>query len=263
MIEVTAVVAGLNEGKLLRRCLASLNFCNEVIYLDLGSSDNSIKVAESFPNVSSRVIDRVPAVEEIHSELKKYTHSEWVLIIDPDEVIDPELCMQLTKELNPSDLPSDVGAIEVPEVYYFKRKKLQGGIWGGTKFRTLIVNQQRFNFTNSVHSGRHLKPGFVSHRIGQVGNNLIHHYWSNSYLQLFSKHKRYLKLEGPVRFANGQRIQKIELRGVPINEFKSAYFTLGGKHDGVRGLLLAALWGWYQWEASKALYREQLKSKLE
>lgn len=263
MIEVTAVVVGLNEGKLLGNCLASLNFCTEVIYLDLGSSDNSIKVAESFPNVSSRVIDRVPAVEKIHSELKKYTQAEWVLIIDPDEVIDPELCLQLTKELNNSDLSNNVGAIEVPEVYYFKGKQLKGGIWGGTKYRTLIVNQQGFNFTNSVHSGRHLKPGFVSHRLVQAGNNLIHHYWSNSYMQLIRKHNRYLKMEGPVRFANGQRIQEIELPGVPVNEFKSAYFTLEGKRDGFRGLLLAALWGWYQWEASKALYREQLKSKLE
>lgn len=263
MIEVTAVVVGLNEAKLLRRCLTSLTFCSEVIYLDLGSSDCSIKVAESFPNVNPRVIDRVPAVEKVHSELKKYTQADWVLIIDPDEVIAPELGSQLRKEFDSFSISPNVGAIEVPEVYYFKEKQLNGGIWGGTKYRTLIVNQQRFNFTNSVHSGRHLKPGFVSQRISHDGSNLIHHYWSNSYIQLFRKHKRYLKLEGPVRFANGERIQKIELRGVPINEFKSAYLTLDGKRDGVRGLVLAVLWGWYQWEASKALYREQLKSNLE
>jgi glycosyltransferase involved in cell wall biosynthesis len=263
VISLTAVVVGLNEGKMLKRCLASLSFCKEVIYLDLGSSDKSIHIAQGFPNVHARIINRVPAVEKIHSELKNYTQSEWVLIIDPDESIDPVLQAQLTEKLETLDQLSDVGAIEVPEVYYFKNKQLRGGIWGGIKYRTLIVNQQRFTFTNSVHSGRHLKPGYVAERLGHFGDNIIHHFWSSSYLRLFLKHKRYLKLEGPVRFSNGQRIEKIELQGVPVNEFKAAYFGLGGKNDGVRGLLLAAFWGWYQWEASKALYREQLKSKSE
>ena len=45
-LPISALVASGNEAKELRRCLATLGFCDEIIVVDLESTDDTISVAE-------------------------------------------------------------------------------------------------------------------------------------------------------------------------------------------------------------------------
>ena len=77
-LPISAIVVGCNESHLLENCLKSLKFCNELIYIDLESQDNSISKARKYV---SQIIERerVPIVEIIHAQIQNITKYKWIL----------------------------------------------------------------------------------------------------------------------------------------------------------------------------------------
>jgi len=139
-IPVSAVVVTYNEELFLENCLKSISFCEELVVIDLGSTDKSLEIAEKY---ATKVIhhERVPVVEVIHAKIKEFVKFDWVLITDPDEVTDEKLANQIVELFN-NRLKTDlkIGAVNVPWVFYFKSKRLIGTVWGGINRRVLLVN---------------------------------------------------------------------------------------------------------------------------
>ncbi len=254
-LPITAIVVGLNEGELLPKCFQGISFCSQVLYFDLGSLDNSIRIANDF---GAEVIEheKVPGCEWIHSKYANRTQFEWVLIIDPDEYIDPMLALEIEKKIK-SIIPDNIGAFLVPIIYYFGNKKLNGTPWGGAKSKVLFVHNRRFQFTPNVHVGRKLKAGYSYEKIEFNSNNVIHHYWMRDFSKLFEKHKRYLENEGKARFAIGERTT---LSKILICPFKHFYFSLiikCGYKDRILGIFLSFFWAFYQTFALISLWKYQ------
>ena len=254
-LPISAIVVGYNEAHLLDECLSSISFCDEMIYFDLNSSDNSIDIANKF---HAKVIKhvRVPGCEWIHSSFADKTINDWVLITDPDEVIDSSLAEELIM-LFENGISPEVGAIIAPCLFYFKGSKLQGTSWGGINKRVLIANNRRFIFTPHVHSGRKLKEGFKYLEIDFKLSNAVHHYWMQSYKKLFEKHFRYLKNEGEARYSIGLRTSVKKISMEPWRQFAYSYITKKGYIDGLTGLFLSVFWAWYQTFALISLYKLQ------
>mgnify|MGYP000588414506 CR=1 FL=1 len=58
--EVTAIVIGRNEGARLSACLTSLQGCKAIIYVDSGSTDNSLAIAQSLGATVVELDMRIP-----------------------------------------------------------------------------------------------------------------------------------------------------------------------------------------------------------
>lgn len=127
MNNVLAIVVGFNESVKLKYCLSSLSFCEEIIYIDLGSVDNSIEVASLY---SARIISskRELIVEKILSKYISYSKNELVLLLDPDEYIPPYLATQIDSGVRSYDLNKFRGLV-LPQAFYFRGKRLKGTIW--------------------------------------------------------------------------------------------------------------------------------------
>ncbi len=255
---VSVMIVGYNEEKLLPACFQSVSFCNDIHYTDLGSNDSSIKIAEQFAN---HIYHRkpVPSCEMIQTEVVHYTKNDWVIFIDPDEVVDETLANDVLKKLEEIKDNNAIGAIKVPWQFYFKKTKLKGTVWGGRNQKFFLVNKHRFSFDPVVHYGRKLKPGFIATDIQLNKNetNVLHHYWMNSWKVFIRKHKRYLINEGIDRYNLGVRTT---LKGVllaPYYEFKKSFWTLKGYKDGLLGFFLSVFWACYQTSAFYSLYKIQ------
>jgi hypothetical protein len=258
-LPISAIVIGLNEGQLLRSCLPPLARCDEVLYFDLGSTDDSIAVASGF---GATVIEhpRVPCCEAIHARHARNTKHEWVLITDPDEVISDELMAEVAALFASGRLHSGIGAVQAPWAFYFGERALRGTPWGGLNQRILLAHNQRFIFTARVHVGRTLKSGYDYLRIEAGNGRVIHHYWMQGYRQLLAKHLRYLKNEGAARYGQGQRTNPFQLLIAPLRAFRYALVRRAGYRDGLLGLGLSLFWAWYQTAAEFALYQHQKSS---
>lgn len=258
-LPISAFVVGFDESDLLEKCLPSISFCEHILYIDLGSSDNSIEVAIE-NNAEVILHHRVPVVEMIHEKFYKKTKFKWLLLTDPDEIIDETLSAEIKDMFLSNKVDQTLGAIYVPCHFYFKKHKLKGTIWGGVNVRLLLAHNERFKFTSLVHNGRELLANFNSITIEDKGDNCVHHFWMQNSFQLIKKHKRYLKKEGESRFKSGYRTSLKKIFTEPLRAFNFCFFTKKGYRDQLIGLYLSVFWAWYQTSALIELYKYQKKS---
>ena len=85
---ISACIVCRNEADRLGGCLASVAWADEMVVLDLGSDDGSAELAERH---GARVLRRtpVPIVELVRNEVGAAATSTWVLVLDPDERLQP------------------------------------------------------------------------------------------------------------------------------------------------------------------------------
>src|SRR5688500_4873774 len=88
---ISVAIVNFNEGEKLERCLKSISdFAQEIVVLDLGSKDNSKKVAEKYKAIFIPQ-KHVEYVELLRNTSIEKTSGDWVLILDPDEEITDKL----------------------------------------------------------------------------------------------------------------------------------------------------------------------------
>ncbi len=263
-LPVSAMVVGYNEGYLLDNCLSSLFFCDEIIYTDLGSIDNSISIAQKYcSQVYSRNI--VPSGEYIQAEIVRLVKNDWVVFLDPDEVVDLSLVSLLKENFKTISDSNVIGAVIVPWLFYFNGRPLKGTIWGGMNTKYFLVNRNRFEFSPVTHYGRKLIEGFESLRVppNTSSTNVLHHYWMKDYRMFFKKHFRYLKKEGKDQYELGVRFRGVQYTLlIPFREFINSYVKCAGYKDGLIGLFLSLFWAFYQSYIAVDILMIQFKKRL-
>ncbi|MFT3980984.1 MAG: glycosyltransferase [Ferruginibacter sp.] len=263
MVTISAIVVCYNEGHLLEKCLSSISFCDDILVADLGSTDNSVEVASKFTkNIIFRNRKDVPSCEMVQSEIVSTLKNDWIIFIDPDEVLDPLLSEELLGLFDKIKMDENIGAVTVPWQFYFRQKRLKGTVWGGINKKFFLVNRNRFSFEPIIHYGRKLILPFLNFEIeGHSESAVLHHYWMNSYEVFFRKHFRYLKNEGNDQYDLGRRVGIKELILKPYTEFKYCYITKAGYKDSLTGLFLSMFWAYYCTVIAYDIYRIHKRQK--
>ncbi len=239
----SALLVSCNEGFLLEDCLKSIQFCDEIVLVNLESKDNTEELGKKY---ATRIVNerRVELVEELFPLQIPQLRNDWILLIDPDERVDPELVDSLTAFFKA--IPNDCGKINVPILYYYKLTALKGTVWGGEKKTgRLLIRRSACNISSKVHNAIELKETFYTYKIGKERNNVDHHYWVQSYEQMLEKHKRYLKKEGKAKYEKGERFSYLRLLKQTFSSFWECYVTYKGYKDGVLGIFLSGFYAWY------------------
>lgn len=243
MKKLVAIVASHNEAAMLDDCLRSLEFCNEILVYNLRSDDNTTEIAHKHKNVTLQLHDRPELIEMLHREIVPKVHASFVLILDPDERIDPKLAQSIKQFIK--EAPKDVGIAYAPTQYYFKHRPLVGTVWGGHNKRRLLLKPKGVEIRAKMSQAYTPKEGYkVAHLNRQAG--AIHHYWSDSYVQLIKKHMRYLEHEGATRHRAGQRYSLVTLLLTAPRAFWHCYVSKNGYKDGINGLGLSLVYAWYE-----------------
>jgi glycosyltransferase involved in cell wall biosynthesis len=90
---ISVIILTKNEEKNILDCLETVNWADEIIILDDYSQDRTVEIAESQKLKNLKVIKR--ALQEDFSKQRNfalsYAANEWVLFVDADERITPEL----------------------------------------------------------------------------------------------------------------------------------------------------------------------------
>jgi glycosyltransferase involved in cell wall biosynthesis len=93
---ISACIVCHNEADRLGPCLESVSWADEILVLDLTSSDGSADLARSH---GARVITHAPVaiVETVRNVVADAASGEWLLVIDPDERVPPGLAAELQR----------------------------------------------------------------------------------------------------------------------------------------------------------------------
>lgn len=112
-IAISVCIVCRNEAVKLDKCLESVKWADEVIVMDLSSTDGSADVARKH---GARVVTHRPVVivEMVRNIIGSEASGDWILVLDPDE----RVTTGLAKELRDASRRSDIDAVIVPRMNY-------------------------------------------------------------------------------------------------------------------------------------------------
>jgi glycosyltransferase involved in cell wall biosynthesis len=227
---VTALVTTFNEQDNIQECLASVAWADEVLLVDSGSTDDTLKLAERF---DPRVLEHeyVNAAAQKNWAIPQAKH-DWILIVDADERVSPELRLEIERIL--------LRGVEHPgyyikrENYFFGRKIGHCGWQRDYQLRLFDRRKGRYE-EKWVHANVKLdgQPG----RIEQV----LTHYTYRSWDEYFERFGRYTTWAARDLLERGKKPGIFNLFLRPLFRFYKQYVWHGGFLDGRTGLILCML----------------------
>ena len=92
-MKISGTIIARDEERNIARAIQSLGFCDEVIVVDSGSSDQTIEIAES---LRARVLkNQWPGYAAQKNFAADSASNDWVLSIDADEAVSPKLATEI------------------------------------------------------------------------------------------------------------------------------------------------------------------------
>ena len=160
-MDVTILILTLNEEVNLPHALESVvDWTDQVIVVDSFSQDNTVEIAKSF-GAEVYQNEFVNHVQQRNwaLEVPKYRH-EWVLYIDADEQVTPELRAEIS-QLEPA--PDDVAGFEMRRRVIFLGRRLKQG--GHYPWLLRLLRLGRSRFVTSARAGEYAVVRGTVHRL--------------------------------------------------------------------------------------------------
>ena len=227
---LSATVLTKNSESLLSDVLLALAWCDEVVVLDTGSTDRTVEIAASFSNVSVHHLDGpFPGFGRAHRHAVELARHDWILSIDSDEVVTPELAEEIASlSLEARNLYT------IPFKNFYNGKQITTCGWAPDRHERLF-NRRATNFcTSDVHE--RVQSRFMA---TVPLRNPIHHFSYRSIDDFLRKMSAYSHL-----FAaqNCGRKQSSPMKAVLRSSwaFLKSYFLERGFIQGGEGLTISA-----------------------
>jgi glycosyltransferase involved in cell wall biosynthesis len=120
---ITVCILAKNSASTLRKTLDSTRSFPEVILLDNGSTDETIQIANSYPNV--KVVERpFTGFGALRNKAATFATHDWILALDTDEALSPPLLEEIhALSLDPSTVYS------MPRHNFYNGKHIKGCGW--------------------------------------------------------------------------------------------------------------------------------------
>ena len=129
-LDVTTIILTYNEELHIRRCLENVcPFSKKVYVIDSPSTDHTTDICREFENVEV-VVHKYPGnqASQFNWALDNVViDTEWILRVDADEYLLPELVEELEQKL--PNMPRDVTGIELKRRHIFMGKWMKHGIY--------------------------------------------------------------------------------------------------------------------------------------
>jgi glycosyltransferase involved in cell wall biosynthesis len=197
---ISATILTKNSERLLGEVLDALAWCDEVIVLDTGSTDQTPTIAAAHANVRLHRLDGpFPGFGRAHRHAVALARNDWVLSVDSDEVISRELAEEI------ATLPLDPDTVyTIPFQNYFNGKHITTCGWAPDRHERLF-NRTHTNFcTSEVHERVQTR----GHPIAALRHPIRHYSYESlddflrkmsSYSQLFARQNAGRRNSGPGR----------------------------------------------------------------
>lgn len=232
---VTACLITLDEERNVGPCLESLSFCDEAVVVDCGSTDRTVEIAEEH---GARVLVRDwPGVVEQKNRAVEAASNDWVLCLDADERVTPDLRASIERVMDAGAEPCAAGYVLPWETIY-----LGGPVRsdrGRSRWKVRLFDRRRGRWTGSEPHARVEVDGAIE----RLKGTLLHHTYRD-----VAHHvdKMNVWTTAAARAMLGSR--RSVLAGVLVRApwaFVRTYVLCGGFRDGGRGFVVAGMSAYY------------------
>ncbi len=234
MIPISVAIIAANEADRLPDAIRSVPFADEVVVLDSGSTDGTPELARA---LGARVIETDwPGYVAQKNRALEQVRNRWVLSIDADERVSPELALEIQRALA---VEPAVGAFSIRRLSYWEGAPLRFGLWGHDR-KIRLVRREQARWEGRDPHDQLVAEGPVTRLRGA-----LHHHPYRDLAEHLSTIDRYTRLASERLAAEGARAHWWDLVFRPPLHFVNAILLRAGFLDGVRGLCVAALGALY------------------
>lgn len=252
---ISVVINTLNADRLLEKCLEAVKQADEIIICDMHSEDRTIEIAEKF---GCKIVyhERTGIVEPARNWAMEQASGDWILVLDADEIVTPELWSYLREYAN-NPKPNHY-ACTIPRETAMDGKILRSWYGAGCK---RFWKKGICTYTDQIHQAPITHEG---EDFAIKGENLyIIHYHMPSISCFNEKIDRYTDFELKRFIEKGKKFSLWKLITRPCFEFFKFYILKGGIFDGVHGLIFAKMEAYYKFIQWAKLYENEFKNKEE
>jgi len=250
-LPVSLVVIAQDEEDHIGDCLRSADFCAEAVVLDGGSRDRTREIAAALgARVETRPFDDFVTQKGAAVDLARH---DWVLCLDADERVSPELAAEIRDLFAAGEPPCD--GYSMPRLSWHLGRWIRGGGWyPDRKLRLFRRSRGRW-------AGRNPHDKVVCDgAVGRLRGDLLHHPYRDLAHHL-RKMDRYTELAAATLLAEGRGLATLRMFVVPPLAFLRSYLLRRGFRDGRAGLVLAALEARYEFLRYRHLRRLRRASR--
>lgn len=232
--KISVVINTLNEASQLSRVLNSVkDFADEIVVVDMKSDDNTQEIAKK---LKAKVYDhvRMSFVEPARNFAIGKATGDWILILDPDEELSPELATKL-KDITKLD---NADYVAIPRKNIIFGKWMQHSRWW-PDYNIRFFKKGKVTWNDEIHSVPMTNGRGMDLEVTQDLAIIHHHYESID--QFVERLNRYTTQQAKSKQENNYSFKWEDLITKPSAEFLSRYFFGKGYKDGLHGLAVASL----------------------
>lgn len=230
MPKLSVTIITLNEERNIGRCIESVKgIADDIVVLDSGSTDNTIAICEQL------------GVRHIYAPWQNYSYARnlaadnckhnWILALDADEAISPELKLSLLKIKENTE----------PVFCSFNRLTNYCGKWihhcgwyPDTKIR--LYDKTKTTYQGIIHEHLNWLPDTII----KLDGNLLHY----SYYTIFEhvqQANKFTNLTAQAAYDRGDKSNMLYVLFAPFIKFIKSYFLQLGFMDGYYGFVVCAI----------------------
>ncbi len=233
MSRISCVIITFNESRNIKRCLESVSWADEIVVVDSGSKDETVAIAQKY---TQRVFVQkwlgFARQKEFACRLASF---EWILNIDADEVIPPDLAREIREKIDSR-----------PEIdgYWTRRHSRFLGRWMDHAWQPdwvlrLFRKEKGFFEERQVHEGVTVR-GKTARLKGK-----IEHYPFETLSHNLRKLDEYTTLSASQMMEKEKKGILPKLLFSPFMGFVKTYIIKQGFRDGIPGLILSGIHSFY------------------
>lgn len=251
--KLSLCLAVYNEKDFIHYALDSAyDIADEVIIVDGGSDDGTLDIIKSYGSKIKVYHEDNPPMFHINKQkaLDK-ANGEWILQLDADEALSPELKTELLTIVKTTPTPPSKGGEVSPVAYWMPRKNYflgrfltKGGIYPDYTIRLYRRGKAHLP-CKSVHENVE-----VDGEIGYLKHDLLH-YADPDFSRYMSRWNRYTSMDAAMILKKKEHVGFFSyFVWQPLKWFFSTYFRHRGYKDGFSGFVFALFsairfWGIY------------------
>lgn len=235
MEKITAIIPCFNEEVNIKAAIESCLFADEIICVDSFSTDKTVEIIKSFPQVKLLEHEYVNSAAQKNWTIPQASH-DWIFLLDADERVPKELEKEIkdTVASNPSEV-----AFWIKRRNYFMDRELKH-VWKGDAVIRL------FRKSKCRYQNKHVHAEIETNgEVGRLKSSMIHDTYKGKGL---TSHLR--KGEIYTTWAALDRVNKIKkvtlyhLLVKPFFGFFKRYIMQMGFLDGKQGFIISCFGAW-------------------
>jgi len=232
MTKLSVVISAYNAETKIKETLSAVSdFADEIIFINNSSTDKTREIAAKY---TKNIFDRQnnPMLNVNKNFGFDQAKGEWILNLDHDEVVTPELRREILSIVSSDDSISG---------YFIPRKNI-------------IFKRGKGRFEEK-HVHEFLK---LEGEIGHLESPMIHYNYETITQFLLKMTNIYTPSEAENLIKSGYKMRPYDVIRMPFQEFLSRFFARQGYRDGLHGLAISLLMAFYHlivfirvWEIEK------------